>query len=927
MKIALSTVSQTNSISTINSNFNKLATELQEKVLYRNNPIGEPNELGSDVDMNGKNLYNAGLIQADMLTVDGQNISIAEINAAVAKTASDAASTEGNRILAEAAAVSALASKESAAQSAIDALATTNGWTNVSGSYGYEVPVPYTAGISITTPTQTVEQNGVIYTPYLASLPFVTSGVFEVNDFRVVQSILSDTLDVKLFGAIGGGIVDDTVSIISAITAAVARAQTGRPTTLLFPTDIYKVTSTLGSYSCSNLIIDLNGSTLDASTSGLTGPLLEFTGSIGAYTPLSSSGVEGEYVLNVPTSGFVRGDWVKIISNSLWDASNTDSKLGELNKIPTSDNTNTALPAQTMYLAAPLATSYATGAVARVAKVSMLSNLSIRNGKIIGPSLIRDTAIAISLVYVENCNVRDVKIESFDSICIALKDTSGILVSDCGFNHSRPIALGYGVSFIDASQDGTVALCTFEDIRHALSTNNNPTTDYGIVRRITFTDNTVTHSAKASVTSSVFVVDAMANTLTVLTPSSTFTTTRFVRLTTDGVLPAGLGGEYTYYLGTVTPSTVFTLHLTLADSVALVNPVEITGAGTGVHTVTAYTGGDAVDTHGGADFITISHNKITGSSGSGINIECANAHVSDNQIIGSAAHGVYFHSEADRVGSVAIVDNEIEKSGGAGILVSQGTRGTSFELRHTVIDGNRIRYSGQSVGQYAFSQGINIQGDVGTTQDSICITSNSVMDGSVGGIYVEELNGASIVGNSMFNNSGTGLSIVNSTKVVVTANTVLTPSTVTAPGIQLTGSNNSVVTSNVIGSVTGTVTDIGLFLTNSSSSVVTGNNAITGFSQRLSLGSGAGHVGPTSSASVTFNPPSILNGASSSTTVTSTGAGVGDAVSVAFSTALAGITLSAWVSSTDTVTISFRNDTGATVDLASGTLRVSTERI
>ena len=75
-------------------------------------------------------------------------------------------------------------------------------------------------------------------------------------------------------------------------------------------------------------------------------------------------------------------------------------------------------------------------------------------------------------------------------------------------------------------------------------------------------------------------------------------------------------------------------------------------------------------------------------------------------------------------------------------------------------------------------------------------------------------------------------------------------------------------------------------------------------------------------ASVTYDPPSLPSGQQQSTTVTLTGAVVGKPISCAFSEALSGTRMWAEVSSKDTVTVYHRNDTGATVNLASGTLSV-----
>lgn len=75
--------------------------------------------------------------------------------------------------------------------------------------------------------------------------------------------------------------------------------------------------------------------------------------------------------------------------------------------------------------------------------------------------------------------------------------------------------------------------------------------------------------------------------------------------------------------------------------------------------------------------------------------------------------------------------------------------------------------------------------------------------------------------------------------------------------------------------------------------------------------------------SSTYDPPSLVDGAGATTTVTVTGAALGDFVeTVSFSLDLQGITVTAYVSAANTVSVRFQNESGATVDLASGTIRV-----
>ena len=75
------------------------------------------------------------------------------------------------------------------------------------------------------------------------------------------------------------------------------------------------------------------------------------------------------------------------------------------------------------------------------------------------------------------------------------------------------------------------------------------------------------------------------------------------------------------------------------------------------------------------------------------------------------------------------------------------------------------------------------------------------------------------------------------------------------------------------------------------------------------------------SGSATYNPPSLNDGDGATTTVTVTGAELGDYAEASFSNSLQGIMMTAFVSAADTVSVRFQNETGGVLDLASGTLR------
>jgi hypothetical protein len=73
-KIVLNDVTNLNALAVINDNFDKIEQELQNKVLYRNNPNGEPNSLETSVDANDKDIFNVRNLSAKNFTVNGKNV-------------------------------------------------------------------------------------------------------------------------------------------------------------------------------------------------------------------------------------------------------------------------------------------------------------------------------------------------------------------------------------------------------------------------------------------------------------------------------------------------------------------------------------------------------------------------------------------------------------------------------------------------------------------------------------------------------------------------------------------------------------------------------------------------------------------------------------------------------------------------------------
>jgi hypothetical protein len=85
-------------------------------------------------------------------------------------------------------------------------------------------------------------------------------------------------------------------------------------------------------------------------------------------------------------------------------------------------------------------------------------------------------------------------------------------------------------------------------------------------------------------------------------------------------------------------------------------------------------------------------------------------------------------------------------------------------------------------------------------------------------------------------------------------------------------------------------------------------------------------VGGRLTGTATFDPASLADGAGATTTVAVAGAALGDAAVASFSLDTQGITIAAWVSAANTVSVRFQNESGGTLDIASGTLKATVFR-
>jgi hypothetical protein len=254
-KLVLDTVNSGINISTINENFQKIEDEFQNKILYRDNPIGEPNALVTDIDTNGKRIYN---LPVPLLSSEAARLQ--DVQNAISNSSANLISNVPAGNISATNVQTAINELDTEKVSLVQ-LAASNGTTLIGGTW---------FGSVIATVSQLASSIGS------SLIGWIQSGTGAV--IKSIQSKLRESISVKDFGAVGDGVTDDTLAIQAAINAA----SIGRR--ILFPSGTYKISTTITfSAICQTLEGEANG--------GLYGvPKLLWSGPLGGIMVKAGNG-------------------------------------------------------------------------------------------------------------------------------------------------------------------------------------------------------------------------------------------------------------------------------------------------------------------------------------------------------------------------------------------------------------------------------------------------------------------------------------------------------------------------------------------------------------------------------------------------------------------------------------------------------------
>lgn len=275
-----------------------------------------------------------------------------------------------------------------------------------------------------------------------------------------------------------------------------------------------------------------------------------------------------------------------------------------------------------------------------------------------------------------------------------------------------------------------------------------------------------------------------------------------------------------------------------------------------------------------------------------------------------------FNTHGASVSHCEILDNVVNGTSiGAGIAVGWGSHGAGDSY---------ITVQGNSVSNIA-SFGISSNAPVGKENSNIRIVANrvysyGVVSVSAIGIYCNYSNYCEILNNTVRGintNADNGIYVKDAVEPFVNGNRIF--DLPNGYGITIDNVTEGVITNNRI-------TDISSYnvrcLNTSTSTICAHNDAddttnlfLSGVTQRRNSWN-------IFTGSATYDPPSLVDGAGTTTTISVTGVAVGDFARASFSLDTQGITITAWVSATNTVSVRFQNESGSTLDIASGTLKV-----
>ncbi|MBY8918831.1 hypothetical protein KUG85_04680 [Nitratireductor sp. L1-7-SE] len=278
-----------------------------------------------------------------------------------------------------------------------------------------------------------------------------------------------------LFGASGGGLVDDA----SAINTAIASLPAGGVLDGLGKT--YRVDSTLAL----KANIKIRNLVLDFSNAANGDKLFEASGTMGGDLALSSDATTGASSVSLSSvAGLAENDYLWISSDGEWCALD-GTTFGEMVRVK-------SIAGSVVTLTAPLAYSYTIADNAKVNRLNFLEDIELEAVEAFG-SGVAGEQYAADLTLLSGLTITGCRFADFDDRALMIGRTAHVNIHRTRCERALRAGLAYGVAIVNGCHWVNITECSFERVRHGVTIGG---TD-GVNRHITVQNNNAFGSVEA----------------------------------------------------------------------------------------------------------------------------------------------------------------------------------------------------------------------------------------------------------------------------------------------------------------------------------------------------------------------------------------------------------------------------------------------
>ena len=732
--------------------------------------------------------------------------------------------------------------------------------------------------------------------PTSEQVTFLAAGTGAVQ--RTALTKFRDTVSVKDFGAVGDGVADDTAEINAALASGAKMVH--------FPSGNYKVSATLNIPVNVSIIGDgVNASIIDGSAAvyaNLTNGyhINVAAGTWTALPALTTNLVAGASSLAFASAPSVtQGNIICVYNptNGSWSGFRTYYRAGEYQRVA-------VVSGSAVTTQGSLYANYVAANV-NLYRLTNPSTASISGIRLVGLADVANPVTGINTIGTVDFVFENVVVTGCSYACIAINQAWNCTVTACSCQEDATSSFGgdYGLA-ISNSTGVHVNGGTYYAARHAITTGGGDGIGNVPNRMIRYSS----VLAMTGSTTTIGALDFHGICEHCVVTGCTIDGGMVVggdHITIDGNTILGRGASDVLILGAELKGT----NLSITDNLMQSFYIGASGRGAFIDIGSQSSVISANTVNGGT--ISIGNNtmdwmssstagqawmRINNSGYTGTDVSVA---IEGNAVTAAGLGGLALIECASgvtgRFAEVSCFDNVMKN---CGLIRTRHVTAASSCAANVIVSGNMVVNATASIASAILVQQV---------LDSVTIANNVI-------------NGCSTYAVASTATTATGTVTISGNTIIDGLN-VTTGSSTTNADIIVVGATNVACMNNVFGTADAnrsygmsfdTVTALLVRNNTAWQSTNTGTyfNAITAYLPESIL-----------SGSATYDPPNLLDGAGATTTVTVTGAALGNLVEcVSFSLDLQGITVTGYVSAANTVSIRFQNESGGALDLGSGTL-------